>query len=118
MPKPSTRSLTPGMLTGLYFLQKYRFFSISHFARIGGFSHKYAAEILGDFERRGYVGYFGNSGIPGLGKTPKVYYIKRKRWEILCTESSEDISPFSEVHKETTWTPQMYHRLKIIDILI
>jgi hypothetical protein len=74
-------------------------------------------EVLRDLERWGLVGFFGFTAIPGHGKTPKVYYLKRKGWEVVrdeCDVSSE----FSEVSRETTWTPQMYHRLKIIDMLI
>jgi hypothetical protein len=61
--------------------------------------------------------FFGYTNIPGHGRTPKVYFIRRKGWEVLCNECDQ-ISEFSEVNKEVTWTPQMYHRLKIIDLLI
>src|SRR4051812_9235078 len=113
-----TRSLSAGTVTGLYFNNKYRFLTIEQFARIADFSRYHAAEVLRDLERWGHVGYFGYIGIPGHGKTPKVYYLKRKGWELLCRESTLDIPEFTEVHKETTWTPQMYHRLGIIDLLL
>jgi hypothetical protein len=115
------RSLSAGTLTGLYFNNKYRFLTIQQFAKIAGFSRYHSAEILRDLERWGFVGYFGYIGIPGHGKTPKVYYLKRKGWELLCSEGSpfDDMTePFMEVHKEITWTPQMYHRLRIIDLLL
>src|SRR3954451_17298106 len=112
------RSLSAGILTGLYFNNKYRFLTIEQFAKIANFSRYHAAEVLRDLERWGVVGYFGYIGIPGHGKTPKVYYLKRKGWDLLCSESSFDIPEFIEVHKETTWTPQMYPRLRIIDLLL
>jgi hypothetical protein len=112
--------ISAGTLTGLHFNNKYRFLTIEQFARMAGFSRYHSAEVLRDLERWGYVGYFGYIGIPGHGKTPKVYYLKRKGWELLLTEfqGTEDLVPYQEVHKETTWTPQMYHRLRIIDLLL
>src|SRR3954468_22213664 len=112
------RELSPGVLYGLYFMQKYRYLTIPQFARITGFSYQYTALVLRDFKRWGFVSHFGYTGIPGQGKTPKVMYLHRKGWELLCTESSFDISPFTEVQKETAWAPHMYHRLRIIDLMI
>jgi hypothetical protein len=42
-------------------------------------------------ERFGLLGYFGNTRLAGHGKTPKAYFLTRKRWEILSRES--DIPP-------------------------
>src|SRR5215213_5172267 len=83
------RTLSEGVLTGLYFLCKYRFLTIAQFARIANFSLYHSAEVLRDFERWGHVGYFGNVLIPQQGKTPKVYYLKRKGFELLRAESHE-----------------------------
>jgi hypothetical protein len=91
--------------------------TISQFARIANLHSDYVAKALRDFERCGLIGFFGYTSIPGHGKTPKVYFLKRKGWELLCSEC-DVIGEFSEVSREVTWTPQMYHRLKIIDILI
>jgi protein involved in plasmid replication-relaxation len=113
------RTLSEGTLIGLYFIQKYRFLTIAQFGRIAGFSAYHAAEVLRGLERWGLIGYFGYVGIPGQGKTPKVYYLRRKGFDILCSESHlfEEIAErFTEV--QATWTPQMYHRLRIIDVLI
>jgi hypothetical protein len=120
MAQSTGRSFSTGTVTGLHFLQKYRFLTILQFAEIAGFSPYYTGAILRDLERWGLVGYFGNTGIPGQGKTPKVYFLKRRGWEILCAESLliEDIPQFTEVHKEVSWTPQMYHRLRTIDLLL
>jgi hypothetical protein len=121
MTPEKSRTISTGTLTGLSFMHKYRFLTVAQFAKIANFSHYHAADVLRSLERWGHIGYFGYTGIPGHGKTPKVYYLKRKGWEMLCSESPEFdelSSAFTEVSKETTWTPQMYHRLKIIDNMI
>ena len=117
---PKARSLSPGTVTGLYLMQKYRFLTVGQFARIAGFSTYHAAEVLRDLTRWGFIGFFGYIGIPSQGgKTPKVYYLKRKGWDILSLEQhplADALEPFMQVH--TTWTPQMYHRIRTIDLLI
>ncbi len=115
------RTLSEGVLTGLYFIQKYRSLTIAQFAQAANFSRYHAAEVLRDLERWGMVGYFGLVFLPGQGKTPKVYYLKKKGFDLLQAESSEFaelLDSFSEVHKETTWSPHMYHRLRTIDLMI
>jgi Replication-relaxation len=82
---------------------------------------QYSSEVLRTLERRGAVGFFGFTSIPGHGKTPKVYYLKCKGFEYLRLESDfseEDIGSFVEVSPELTWTPQMYHRLRLLDLFI
>src|SRR5215210_7032241 len=115
------RTLSEGTLTGLYFIHRYRFLTIAQFARIANFSVYHSAEVLRDFERWGHVGYFGAVLIPGSGKTPKVYYLRQKGFDFLrleCPDLEDIPHSFTEVHKEVTWTPQMYHRLRIIDLMI
>jgi hypothetical protein len=114
------RQLSPGILTGLYHVYKYRFLTISQFARIANLTTHHVAEVLRDLEKGGLIGFFGYTSIPGQGKTPKVYFLRRKGWELLQSEVDDwEISgAFMEVHTETTWTPQMYHRLRIIDCLV
>src|SRR5205823_4754161 len=102
-------------------IQKYRFLTIPQFARIGKFTVHYAGEVLRTLERRSAVGFFGYTSIPGHGKTPKVYYLKRKGYEYLRRESdfeTEEIGSFVEVSPELTWTPQMYHRLRLLDLFV
>lgn len=115
------RILSEKTLQGLFTMQHYRFLTIPQFARIAGFSVYHAAEILRDLEGRNCLGYFGFVSIPGQGKTPKVYYLKRKGFELLRSESDfveEAIGAFVEVSPELTWTPQMFHRLRLLDLLI
>ena len=67
-------TLTPGMVLGLFFLQRYRFLTIAQVARAAGLSFDHTAELLRGLEVRGIVGHFGHVRIPGHGKTPKAYY--------------------------------------------
>jgi len=121
MRPPRGLMLTRGTLTGLSFIQKYRFLTIPQFARTANFSIFHARDVLRTLEGRGALGFFGYVSIPGQGRTPKVYYLKRKGWEYLRDESGlpeEEIGPFQEVSPELTWTPQMYHRLRLLDCFI
>jgi protein involved in plasmid replication-relaxation len=113
--------VTPGAILGLFFMQRYRFLTITQFAAVTGLSYKHTADLLRGFESRGHIGYFGHVRIPGHGKTPKAYFIKRKGWELLRRTGDipeELIGSFIEAHREETWSPQMYHRLRLLDLLI
>src|SRR3954466_168195 len=113
--------VTPGAVLGLFYLQRYRFLTITQVARVTGLSYHHTADLLRGFAARGHVGHFGHVRIPGHGKTPKAYYLKRKGWELLRRTSDipeELIGAFIEAHREETWSPQMYHRLRLLDLLI
>jgi hypothetical protein len=119
MPGRTGRSITSNILLGLYTMYQYRFLAIPQFARITGYSLDHAGEVLRNLEHRQMVGYFGYVSIPGHGRTPKVYYVKRKGFELLRLESDyEDLGVFAEVSPEHTWTPQMYHRLRLLDLMV
>src|SRR3954449_1934283 len=75
--------VTPGAILGLFYLQRYRFLTITQVARVTGLSYHHTADLLRGFAARGHVGHFGHVRIPGHGKTPKAYYLKRKGWELL-----------------------------------
>jgi hypothetical protein len=114
-------TLTPAVAVGLFFIHRYRFLTIAQFAKAAGLSKRHAETVLHTYGRRGIVGAFGNVTIPGHGKTPKVYFLKRKGYELLRMESGipeELIGSYSEVHQEATWSPVMYHRLRLLDVLI
>ena len=57
----------------------------------GRIHHSTASEQLRQFERAGVLGFFGNTRLPGNGKTPKAYYLTRKGWELL--QDVVDIPP-------------------------
>ena len=114
-------TLTPASALGLFFVHRYRFLTSIQFAKASGLSKRRAEDVLYAFSRRGFTGSFGNAVIPGHGKTPKVYFLKRKGFELLRMESGipeELIGGYSEVHQEVTWSPVMYHRLRLLDVLI
>jgi len=113
--------LTPALALGLFFIHRYRFLTIAQFAKASGLSARHTEAVLPAYERLGIVGAFGNVTIPGHGKTPKVYFLKRKGYELLRMESGipeELIGSYSEVHQEASWSPVMYHRLRLLDVLI
>jgi Replication-relaxation len=121
MAKASVLTLTPPAVLGLFFIQRYRFLTIAQFARCSGLSRHRAEDLLHSLERKGLLGYFGFVRIPGHGKTPKAYYLTRRGFELLRRESDipdELLGPFVETHQEASWSPQMYHRLRLLDLLI
>ena len=106
---------------GLYYIQRYRFLTIPQFSRVSLLKHRAASDQLRSLERGGFLGHFGNTGMPGYGKTPKAYFLTRKGWELLRRESGipeELIGTHKEVHVEAKWSPQMYHRLKTVDLML
>jgi hypothetical protein len=79
MLRASSYTLTEQALLGLFYIQRYRFLTTSQFARISAYKLSSASDQLRMLERRGFLGYFGNTGLCGHGKTPKVYYLKPVR---------------------------------------
>src|SRR5690349_14977542 len=121
MARSKVLTFTPTTVLGLFFIQRYRFLTIAQFARAAGLSNDHAAQVLRSLELHGVVGHFGHMSIPGHGKTPKAYHLKRRGWELLKRESDipdELLGPYVETHLETSWSPQMYHRLRLIDLII
>ena len=121
MPRGEGLTLSRQTALGLFFLQRYRFLTIKQFARISGLKHASASDQLRSLERAGFLGHFGNTGHPGYGKTPKAYFLTRRGWELLKRESGipeELIGSHKEVHVEARWSPQMYHRLATVDLLL
>lgn len=111
-------SLSEKPLRGLFFIHKYRFLSISQFARISGLSRYHAAELLRRLERLQAVGFFGNTPVAGAGRTPKVYYLRKKGYGFLAGETDYELEKFIEPNFELSWTPQMYHRLALLDLFM
>jgi hypothetical protein len=121
MPSTNPYTLTKQALLGLFYIQRYRFLTTSQFARITAYKLSSASDQLRMLEGRGFLGYFGNTGLRGHGKTPKAYYLTRKGWETLIRESDipqDLIGSFKEVHVESRWSPQMYHRLATVDLML
>src|SRR3954464_6510473 len=120
-PPPTGLILSDNALVGLYFIQRYRFLTVVQFGRVTGLKSSFSSELLRSLEARGFLGYFGNVGTRGHGKTPKVYYLTRKGYELLRRESDipdELLGTFKETFVEAKWSPQTYHRLYLVDLLI
>lgn len=125
LPKTGKRergiTLTESIILGLFFIQRYRFLTIDQYARVSGLKRASASNQLLGLERHGILGHFGNVGQRGYGKTPKVYYLKRKGYEALKRESDipeELLGSHKETFVESKWSPQMYHRLHTVDLMI
>jgi hypothetical protein len=118
MDKQSIVTVTNGSLLGLLCIYRYRFLTGSQFARVSGFSLYHARETLRRFAERGLLGSFGFTGIPGQGKTPKVYYLTKKGFGLLLRECDcpEELTEFQMVNPDVSWSPKMYHRLALIDL--
>jgi len=109
------------MALGLFFVQRYRFMTIDQYARAAGLRRATASDQTRYLERLGLLSHFGNTGLAGLGKTPKAYYLTRRGWEILNRETDippELIGPYKETKVDARWSPQMFHRLRTVDLLI
>ena len=105
MARAKLLTLSPSTVLGLFFLQRYRFLTITQFAKAAGLSFDHAADVLRRLELHGMLGHFGFVRIPGHGKTPKAYYLKRRGWELLRRESDipdEFLGPFVQTHLEAS----------------
>jgi hypothetical protein len=114
-------SLTDRGALGLFFIQRYRFLTIKQFARVTDLHHSRAADTLRVFQQHGLLGYFGNTRLAGHGKTPKAYFLTRKGYDLLREESDfppETLGTYTEIKVEAAWSPQMYHRLRTVDLLV
>jgi len=109
-------------LMGLLFMHRYRFLTIAQFARVSGFSLPHSREVLRDLHARGALGYTGYFPLPGTGgRAPKVYFLKRKGFLYLTEEGGLDpqlLGEFHEAGMEPAWSPQMTHRLCLLDLMI
>ena len=83
MPRGKNLTLTEAAAFGLFFIQRYRFLTIDQFARIASLNRKTAAGQLQFLERQGFLDHFGNTKLSGHGKTPKVYFLTRKGFDLL-----------------------------------
>ena len=86
-PPPTGLTLSRNALVGLYFIQRYRFLTVAQFGRAATLKPSFSAELLRSLETRGFLGSFGNVGTHGHGKTPKIYYLTCKGYELLRRES-------------------------------
>jgi Replication-relaxation len=113
--------LTPGSLRGLSYMQTYRFLTIAQFADVSSFSRYHAGEVLRRYEGKGLLGHIGGIATSGHGRTPKVYFLTRKGWDVLRSETDrgeDTLGPYVEVGRDIAWSPQMDHRLHLLDLFV
>ena len=87
MPRGKNLTLTDAAAVGLFFIQRYRFLTIDQFARSASLIRTTAAAQLRFLERQGFLHHFGNTKLSGHGKTPKVYFLTRKGFDLLVSET-------------------------------
>jgi hypothetical protein len=121
MPSATRLTLTEQATVGLFFIQRYRFLTIDQFARVAGMNRHTAGNQLRRFELQGLLDHFGNTRLNGHGKTPKAYFLTRKGYQLVREESDiseELLGRYKEVKVEAAWSPQMYHRLRTVDLML
>ena len=114
-------SLSENLVQALFLIQRYRFLTVRQTARVTNIQDKSASEMLLRAERHGLLGSFGNVGQRGFGKTPKVYFLKPKGYQILISETgldANDVGTFKTTKINSRWSPVMYHRLATLDALL
>ena len=113
--------LTDATLRALHFIYQYRYLTVSQVTAITGLHPKSTSGMLLRLEREKLVGFFGNIGIRGYGKTPKVYFLTKTGHATLQTEgefTGLDVGDYKPINITTRWSPQMYHRLATLDVLL
>jgi predicted ArsR family transcriptional regulator len=98
----------------------YRYLTVNQVAMICGIKPKSASEMLLRLERQGLLSHFGNVGIRGYGKTPKVYFLTKRGHRVLAEERAalgQEIAPYRQVSPGTRWSPHMFHRIATLDVM-
>ncbi|PLX32675.1 MAG: hypothetical protein C0605_17625 [Hyphomicrobiales bacterium] len=114
-------ALSVTTLAALNFIYKYRYLTVAQVAGVAGLKPKSASEMLLKAERQKLLSHFGNTGIRGYGKTPKVYYLTKRGHTVLQEEGAFlglQIAGFKPVNVNSRWSPQMYHRLATLDVIL
>ena len=70
---------------GLFYMQRYRFLTIDQYARVTQKNRSTESDRLRHMQRLGLLGFFGYVGLIGHGKTPNVYFLTRKGFDLLET---------------------------------
>ena len=121
MPKRAGAVLTPSAVMALRFIQNYRYLTVNQVAQVASLRPKSASELLLRLERQKLLSHFGNVGMRGYGKTPKVYYLTRGGHGALAAEmlaEGEEIAPYQPVNVSRRWSPLMFHRIATLDVIM
>lgn len=103
----------------LFYCQRYGLLTVEQLAFISGCGVTTARKTFVNLGA--YVGWFGNVGISGKGKTPKVYYLTAKGYEILTRDSDipiELIGRFKQSKGHAKWSSKMLHRLQTVQVML
>lgn len=114
-------SVSPACLSGMLALQRYRLLSFVQFAKASGLAVSHVRGLLRLLERKGYLGAIGNTGLRGGAKSPKLYYLTRQGYALLCEAggfAAHEIGGFVRPHTGTRWSPVMAHRMAVVDMLL
>ena len=107
-------------LVALFYMQKYTFLTIGQAVKVidRGRSYQGMGRRLREIAEDGLIGGFGGHRI-GFVNVPKVYFLKRRGYEVLRDNgfSDELLGRFKE-KSEPTWSPQTNHRLHLIDLFL
>ncbi|MEO1542612.1 MAG: replication-relaxation family protein [Pseudomonadota bacterium] len=120
MAKVIDLAVTPVTLCTLTSIFRYRYLTVNQVATICGLRPKSASELLLRLERQKLLASFGNVGIRGYGKTPKVYFITKRGHGVLaeeCDAAGREAPPFRQINVTSRWSPLMYHRIATLDVL-
>ncbi|MEM1088618.1 MAG: replication-relaxation family protein, partial [Pseudomonadota bacterium] len=77
-------------------------------------------ELLLRLERQKLLSSFGNVGIRGYGKTPKVYFATKRGHDVIAEEyeaAGKEVPPFRQINITSRWSPLMFHRIATLDVL-
>ncbi len=121
MVKSIDLTVTEVTLAALSAILEYRYLSVKQVAVIAGVRDKSASELLLKLERYGALSHFGNSGLYGAGKTPKVYYLTKRGYRLLADEfeaMGRHVAPFKAVNMNSKWSPVMFHRMATLDVMM
>ncbi len=118
---PANLALSETTLKALHFIYRYRYLTVAQVAGVTGLRPKSTSEMLLRLERQKLLGFFGNTGIRGYGKTPKVYFLTKGGHAILRDEGAFlglEVGDYKPINITSRWSPQMYHRLATLDVLL
>jgi hypothetical protein len=113
-------SVTEVTVAALSAICAYRYLTVKQVATIVGLRPKSASEMLLNLERKQLLGSFGNTGIRGYGKTPKLYFLKKRGHVVLAEEleaKDQPVPPFRQINMSSRWSPLMFHRVDTLDVL-
>jgi hypothetical protein len=113
-------SVTDRTVAILRAICSYRYLSVKQVAVMVDVRPKSASEMLLNLERKKLLGSFGNTGIRGYGKTPKLYFLQKLGHRVLAEEleaQDQPVPPFRQINITKRWSPLMFHRVDTLDVL-